>query len=57
MIDELSPAGVLMAFIGGVFAFWMVGYMNKDAGFVMKIVGALLTATASYFIASFISNG
>lgn len=58
MLDdlELNPVSAILALVGAGFAFWMVGFMNANAGFILKIVTTLLTAVACYFVSSMIAN-
>ena len=53
---ELNPASAILALAGAMFAFWMVGFMNPNAGFILKIVTTLLTGIACYFVSSMIAN-
>ncbi len=51
---QSDSIALIFALIGGILAWWMAGRM--DAGFIYKLVTAVLTTIVCYFIVAFIKS-
>jgi hypothetical protein len=57
MFDLSEPETVyssILALIGGLFGWWLVGYADVGLGFVWKIIAAGMIAVLGYVVAYYI---